>query len=189
VAHRITYAGDGVLHATEPPGGPETVIGSPAWAARLSDPPPRSFSFRGPSDTFIAPREDRVDAGAYWTAYSKRGDRLRITYPRKSEKPTLKILKDDAEVPDGSDNAQWRADGGEPPLPPAGSSQALKCALGRRRRCRFSGRGRYRRHGRRRRRRRSVPCLPVEDHQPDRHGRPHDASEQVGPRKVGTQGP
>ena len=66
--------------------------------------------------------------------------------------------------------------------------QGLSQELGRRRRCRSSGRYRLG-WGRRLGRRRSVPSLPVEDHQPDRHSQPHDASEQVGPRKVSAQGP
>src|SRR5215217_5199523 len=57
--------------------------------------------------------------------------------------------------------------------PTAGFSQALKCALGRRRRCRFSGRGRCRQLSRRLRRRRSAPGLPVEDNQPNRNRTPY----------------
>jgi hypothetical protein len=57
--------------------------------------------------------------------------------------------------------------------PTAGFSQTLKCALGRCRRGRYSGRVRYRQLSRRLSRRRTAPGLPVEDHQPDRNRQPH----------------
>ena len=113
MAQRIPDIVDRVLRVPEPPGGPEIAIDSPARAARPGDLVSRSYSLRCSSGTFTVRNEHRVHGGAYWIAYRKRAGRLRKTYPGKVEKPTLKILKDDAEVPDGSDNAQWRAEGGE----------------------------------------------------------------------------
>ena len=114
MTQRIPDIEDRVLRIPEPPGGPEIAIDSLAWVARVGDPVSRSYAFRGPCGKFAARRGHRVVGGAYRTAYRKRAGRLRKTYPRKAEKPTLKSPKDDAEVPDESDNAQWRADGGEP---------------------------------------------------------------------------
>jgi LuxR family maltose regulon positive regulatory protein len=104
VAQRIPYVVDGVLHVPEPSGGPEIAIGSPSWAAWLRDPATRSFSFRGPSGAFTARKEYRVHGDAYWTAYRRRGGRLRKRYLGKAEKLTLERLNDAAEALARSDD-------------------------------------------------------------------------------------
>ena len=104
MAQRIPYVDDGVLHVPEPSGGPEFAVGSPSWAAWLTDPATRSFSFRGPSGAFTARKEYRAHGDAYWTAYRRRGGRLRKKYLGKAEKLTLERLNDAAEALAGSDD-------------------------------------------------------------------------------------
>lgn len=69
MARRIPYIVHGVLRVAEPPGGPEIAIGSPARAAWLGDPVPRSFSFRG---TFTTRRGHRVDGTSLHAAVGER---------------------------------------------------------------------------------------------------------------------
>ncbi|MGB3632712.1 MAG: tetratricopeptide repeat protein [Rubrobacteraceae bacterium] len=114
MAQRIPYVVDGVLHAPEPSGGPDIAIGSPSWAAWLGDPATRSFSFRSPSGAFTARKEHRVHGGAYWTAYRRRGGRLRKLYLGKAEKLTLNRLNDAAEALASSDEGA-----AESPVPDA----------------------------------------------------------------------
>jgi LuxR family transcriptional regulator, maltose regulon positive regulatory protein len=104
VARRIPYVVDGVLHLPESSGGPEIAIGSPSWDAWLGDPLTRSFSFRGPSGAFTARKEYRAHGDAYWTAYRRRGGRLRKVYLGKAEKLTLERLNDAAEALARSDD-------------------------------------------------------------------------------------
>src|SRR5918992_93180 len=94
MAQRIPYVVDGVLHGPEPSGGPEIAVGSPSWVAWLRDPATRSFSFRSLSGTFTARKEHRVHGDEYWSAYRKRGGRLRKAYLGKAEKLTLERLND-----------------------------------------------------------------------------------------------
>jgi LuxR family maltose regulon positive regulatory protein len=104
VAQRIPRVVDGVLHVPGPSGGPEIAVDSPSWAAWLRNPATRSFSFRGPSGAFTARKEHRVHGDAYWTAYRRRGGRLRKKYLGKAEKLTLERLNDAAEALAGSDD-------------------------------------------------------------------------------------
>ena len=98
MARRIPLVAAGVLHVLEPPGAPEIVVDSPAWAAWLRDPATRSFSFRGLSGTFTARKERRWGGEEYWTAYRKLGGKLRKVYLGKAEKLTLARLEDAARV-------------------------------------------------------------------------------------------
>ena len=104
MAQLIPYVVDGVLHVPEASGEPEIAIGSPSWAAWLRDPVTLSFSFRGPSGAFTARKEYRVHGGAYWTAYRRRGGRLRKKYLGKAEKLTLERLNGAAEALARSDD-------------------------------------------------------------------------------------
>ena len=104
MARRIPYVVDGVLHLPESSGGPEIAIGSPSWDAWLGDPLTRSFSFRGPSGAFTARKEYRAHGDAYWTAYRRRGGRLRKVYLGKAEKLTIERLNDAAEALASSDD-------------------------------------------------------------------------------------
>jgi hypothetical protein len=98
MARRIPLVAAGVLHVLEPPGGPEIAVDSPAWAAWLRDPATRSFSFRGSSGAFTARKERRSGGGEYWSAYRKRGGKLRKVYLGKAEKLTLARLENAATV-------------------------------------------------------------------------------------------
>ena len=96
MARRIPHVADGALYVIEAPGGPEITVGSPSWIGWLRDPATRSFSFRSPSGTFTARKEHRVHGDEYWSAYRKRGGRLRKVYLGKAEKLTLERLEDAA---------------------------------------------------------------------------------------------
>ena len=97
MARRIPHVADGVLHTQEPPGAPEIAVDSPAWAAWLEDRATHSFSFEGPGGTFTARKERRSGGDEeYWTAYRKRGGKLRKVYLGKAEKLTLARLEDAA---------------------------------------------------------------------------------------------
>ena len=98
MARRIPRVADGTLHVIDAPGGPEIAVESPSWVAWLRDPTTRSFSFSGPLGTFTARKERRVHGDEYWTAYRKRGGRLRKAYLGKAEKLTLERLSDAAET-------------------------------------------------------------------------------------------
>src|SRR5829696_1032114 len=94
MAQRIPHVADGVLHAQGPPGAPEIAVDSPAWAAWLEDRATRSFSFEGPGGTFTARKERRSGSNEeYWSAYRKRGGKLRKVYLGKAEKLTLARLE------------------------------------------------------------------------------------------------
>ena len=104
MARRIPHVADGALYVIEAPGGPEITVGSPSWIGWLRDPATRSFSFRSPSGTFTARKEHRVHGDEYWSAYRKRGGRLRKVYLGKAEKLTLERLEDAAAVLASSDD-------------------------------------------------------------------------------------
>ena len=97
MVRRIPHVADGVLYAQGPPGAPEIAVDSPAWAAWLEDRATRSFSFEGPSGTFTARKERRSGSNEeYWSAYRKRGGKLRKVYLGKAEKLTLARLEEAA---------------------------------------------------------------------------------------------
>lgn len=105
MARRIPHVADGILHAQEPPGTPQIAVNSAAWAAWLEDKATHSFSFQGPAGTFTARKERRSGGDEeYWTAYRKRGGRLRKKYLGKAEKLTLERLNYAAESLAGSDD-------------------------------------------------------------------------------------
>lgn len=108
------------LRVLEPPGEPTITVDSPGWAAWLRDPATRSFSFRGSNGTFTARKERRSGGAEYWTAYRKRGGKLRKVYLGKAEKLTLARLEDAAtklagrgegKVTTADDAGPMRADG------------------------------------------------------------------------------
>src|SRR5215203_4650991 len=93
MVRRIPHVAEGVLHAQGPPVAPDIAVDSPAWAAWLEDRATRSFSFEGPSGTFTARKERRSGSNEeYWSAYRKRGGKLRKVYLGKAEKLTLTRL-------------------------------------------------------------------------------------------------
>jgi LuxR family maltose regulon positive regulatory protein len=98
MARRIPLVTAGVLRVLEPQGEPRISVDSPGWAAWLRDPATRSFSFRGSNGTFTARKERRSGSEEYWSAYRKRGGKLRKVYLGKAEKLTLARLEDTATV-------------------------------------------------------------------------------------------
>src|SRR5215212_6130454 len=97
MTRRIPYVADGVIHAQGPPGASEIAVDSPVWAAWLEDRATRSFSFEGPGGTFTARKERRSGSNEeYWSAYRKRGGKLRKVYLGKAEKLTLARLEEAA---------------------------------------------------------------------------------------------
>src|SRR5918994_66103 len=98
MARRIPLVAAGVLHVLDPPGGPEIAVDSPAWGAWLRDPATRSVPFRGSSGVFTARKERRSAGDAYWSAYRKRGGKLRKVYLGKAENLTLARLENAATV-------------------------------------------------------------------------------------------
>jgi hypothetical protein len=93
MARRIPHVADGVLHDQEPPGAPEITVDSPGWTEWLEDRATHSFSFEGPSGAFTARKERRSGSNKeYWSAYRKRGGKLRKVYLGKAEKLTLARL-------------------------------------------------------------------------------------------------
>lgn len=98
MARRIPLVTDGVLRVLEPQGEPTITVDSSGWAAWLSDPATRSFSFRGSNGTFTARKERRSGSEGYWSAYRKRGGKLQKVYLGKAEKLTLARLEDAATI-------------------------------------------------------------------------------------------
>ena len=98
MARPIPLVTAGVLRVLEPPGEPTITVDSPGWAAWLRDPATRSFSFRGSNGTFTARKERRSGSEEYWSAYRKRGGKLRKVYLGKAEKLTLARLEDTATI-------------------------------------------------------------------------------------------
>jgi LuxR family maltose regulon positive regulatory protein len=112
MARRIPLVTAGVLRVLEPPGEPTITVESPGWAAWLRDPATRSFSFRGSNGTFTARKERRSGGKVYWTAYRKRGGKLRKVYLGKAEKLTLARLEDAATILAGRGEATTADDAG-----------------------------------------------------------------------------
>ena len=113
MARRIPYVADGMLHAEDPPGTPEIAVDSAAWAAWLEDRTIRSFSFQSPAGTFTARKERRSGGNEeYWTAYRKRGGKLRKVYLGKAEKLTLARLEDAAAALSGHGDKATKATAG-----------------------------------------------------------------------------
>jgi LuxR family maltose regulon positive regulatory protein len=104
MARLIPRVADGTLHTIGDPGRKEIAVGSPSWVDWLREPSTRSFSFSGQLGTFTARKERRVHGDEYWTAYRKRGGRLRKAYLGKAEKLTLERLNDAAAVLAPSDD-------------------------------------------------------------------------------------
>src|ERR671913_1395858 len=98
MARRIPLVTAEGLRVLEPPGEPTITVDAPHWAAWLRDPATRSFSFRGSFGTFTARKERRSGGAEYWSAYRKRGGKLRKVYLGKAEKLTLARLEDAARV-------------------------------------------------------------------------------------------
>src|SRR5215210_1756498 len=94
MARRTPYVADGMLHVPELGGRPEIEVDSASWAAWLTDPATRSFSFRGSGGRYTARKEQRSRGGAYWVAYRKRGGKLHKAYLGKAEDVTLARLND-----------------------------------------------------------------------------------------------
>src|SRR5215210_5001348 len=94
MARRTPYVVDGVLHVPELSGRPEIEVDSASWAAWLTDPATRSFSFQSPSGRYTARKEHRTRGGEYWVAYRKRGGKLHKAYLGKAEDVTLARLND-----------------------------------------------------------------------------------------------
>src|SRR5215208_5819954 len=94
MARRIPHVADGVLHDQELSGAPEIAVDSPGWTEWLEDRATHSFSFEGPSGAFTARKERRSGSNKeYWSAYRKRGGKLRKVYLGKAEKLTLARLE------------------------------------------------------------------------------------------------
>src|ERR687890_1282224 len=98
MARRTPYVADGTLHVPGPRVDPEIEVDSASWAAWLTDPETRSFSFQSPSCRYTARKERRSRGGEYWVAYRKRGGKLHKTYLGKAEDLTLARLEDVAAV-------------------------------------------------------------------------------------------
>jgi LuxR family maltose regulon positive regulatory protein len=97
MARRIPEVAAGVLLIHEPPGVPEIAVGSPAWFAWLAESATHSFAFTGRSGAFTARKEVRPGSlEGYWSAYRKRGGKLRKVYLGKAESVTLERLDDAA---------------------------------------------------------------------------------------------
>jgi LuxR family maltose regulon positive regulatory protein len=125
MARRIPYVADGVLHAEDPPGRPEIAVDSAAWAMWLGDRATHSFSFQSPAGTFTARKERRSGADEeYWTAYRKRGGRLRKVYLGKAERLTLARLEDAAAVLSGHGDKATKATASLPPDATSGGERS-----------------------------------------------------------------
>src|ERR671917_323394 len=94
MARRTPYVADGVLHVPGLRGSPEIKVGSASWAAWLTDPATRSFSFQSSSGRYTARKEHRSRGGEYWVAYRKRGGKLHKAYLGKAEDVTLARMED-----------------------------------------------------------------------------------------------
>ena len=111
MARRTPYVADGVLHIPGLRGDPGIGVGSASWAAWLTDPATRSFSFRGSDFRYTARKERRSRGGEYWVAYLKRGGKLHKAYLGKPQNVTLARLNEVAA-------ALARRDGGSMARPP-----------------------------------------------------------------------
>jgi LuxR family maltose regulon positive regulatory protein len=104
MARRTPYVADGVLHVAGLRGGPELQVDSTSWAAWLTDPATRSFSFQSPSGKYTARKEYRSRGGEYWVAYRKRDGKLHKAYLGKAQDVTLERLEDVAAALTGHGN-------------------------------------------------------------------------------------
>jgi len=104
MARRTPYVVDGVLHIPGLRGDPQIGVDSASWAAWLTDPATRSFSFQGSSGRYTARKEQRSRGGEYWVAYRKRGGKLHKTYLGKAGDITLVRLNDVAAALAGRDS-------------------------------------------------------------------------------------
>src|SRR5919107_894268 len=98
MARRTPYVADGTLYVPGPRDDPEIEVDSASWAAWLTDPATRSFSFQSLSCRYTARKEHRSRGGEYWVAYRKRGGKLHKAYLGKAEDLTLARLEDVAAV-------------------------------------------------------------------------------------------
>jgi LuxR family maltose regulon positive regulatory protein len=89
MARRTPYVADGVLRIPGLRGDPGIGVGSESWAAWLTDPATRSFSFRGSDFRYTARKERRSRGGEYWVAYLKRRGKLHKAYLGKPQNITL----------------------------------------------------------------------------------------------------
>ena len=103
MARRTPYVVDGVLHIPGTLGGPGIGVDSASWAAWLTDPATRSFSFQGSGGRFTARKEHRSRGGEYWVAYRKRDGKLHKAYLGKAENVTLARLNEVAAALAGRD--------------------------------------------------------------------------------------
>ena len=93
MARRIPHVADGYFMRKDHPERRISRSTRP-WAEWLEDRATRSFSFEGPSGTFTARKERRSGSDEeYWSAYRKRGGKLRKVYLGKAEKLTLARLE------------------------------------------------------------------------------------------------
>jgi len=83
-----------MLHVPEQRSDPEIEVDSASWAAWLTDPATRSFSFQSPRGRYTARKEYRSRGGQYWVAYRKLSGKLHKTYLGKVENITLERLED-----------------------------------------------------------------------------------------------
>jgi LuxR family maltose regulon positive regulatory protein len=104
MARRTPYVADGVLHVAGLRGGPEVQVNSTSWAAWLTDPATRSFSFQSPSGRYTVRKEYRSRGGEYWVAYRKRDGKLHKAYLGKAQDITLERLEDVAAALTGHGN-------------------------------------------------------------------------------------
>ena len=102
MARRTPYVVDGVLYIPGL-GGPGIGVESASWAAWLTDPATRSFSFHGSDGRYTARKERRSRGGEYWVAYRKRGGKLHKAYLGKPQNVTLGRLSEVAAALAGRD--------------------------------------------------------------------------------------
>jgi LuxR family maltose regulon positive regulatory protein len=94
MARRTPYVANSMLHIGGLSGDPEIEVDSTSWAAWLTDPATRSFSFQSPRCRYTARKEHRLRGGEYWVAYRKQGGKLHKTYLGKAEDVTLERLEE-----------------------------------------------------------------------------------------------
>jgi|SRR5215210_2593542 len=103
MAPRTPYVADGVLRIPGLRGDSGIGVDSVSWAAWLTDPATRSFSFHGSDLRYTARKEHRSRGGEYWVAYLKRGGKLHKAYLGKPQNVTLVRLNEVAAALAGRD--------------------------------------------------------------------------------------
>jgi LuxR family transcriptional regulator, maltose regulon positive regulatory protein len=103
MVRRTPYVADGVLHVPGLRGDPGIGVDSASWAAWLTDPATRSFSFQGSESRYTARKELRSRGGEYWVAYRKRDGKLHKAYLGKAHNVTLARLNEVAAALAGRD--------------------------------------------------------------------------------------